>query len=108
MTDLVLETFNLTFLFCLNPVAWVVIVLVSVRAAHYWITAVAGILAHLISITAFLAYIYIEDGLDFSKISSELRVDEVVLLISASILSGFVISALVVLFVKQRQLRQPI
>jgi hypothetical protein len=107
--------------FILNPITWAIVVAVSIWTKQYWKPALAGVLTPLACIALFFVYfIFMEVEISFDEMWNDLHdagigfddlwnefVDEgieiLLSVLSASILSGIIISALVFLFVRERR-----
>ena len=107
MTDILLETIDLMFLLSLNPVAWAIVIIVAIRKPILWKSAIFGTAAQLISIVILLSFIIVGYGIDVSELLQDVSTGAVIVqLIIVSATSGLMMSILVVLFVKQRRLRE--
>ena len=106
MIDQGIEILEATLLFLLNPVAWAIVILVSIWAKRYWMPAVSGILAQIASLIPLALYVDTTSAASsvyaYGLLDGE-GVEGSVLLVSTLVLSGIVISIIVMLFVGQRR-----
>ena len=106
MIDQGIEILEATLLFLLNPVTWAIVILVSIWAKRYWMPAFSGILAQIASLIPLALYVDTTSAASsvygYGLLDGE-GVEAGVLLVSATVLSGIVISIIVMLFVGQRR-----
>ncbi len=106
MIDQRIEILEATLLFSLNPVTWAIVILVSIWAKRYWMPAFSGILAQIASLIPLALYVDTTSAASsvygYGLLDGE-GVEGGVLLVSATVLSGIVISIIVMLFVGQRR-----
>jgi hypothetical protein len=102
------ELLELSLIFLLNPVIWVIVIFVSIRRNDYWKPAIVGVLGQIACITFYLVYrFFIEGDEGFAGALNQIGVERLTMLYGACIFSGITISALVFPFVRLSQLRQP-
>ena len=106
MIDQTIEILEATLLFSLNPITWAIVILASIWAKRYWVPAVSGILAQIASLIPLALYVDTRSKASsvygYGLLDGE-SVEGGVLLVSAPVLSGIVISIIVMLFVGQRR-----
>jgi hypothetical protein len=106
LIDQGIEILEATLLFSLNPVTWAIVILVSIWAKRYWMPAFSGILAQIASLVPLVLYVDTTSAASsvygYGLLDGE-GVEGGVLIVSATVLSGIVISIIVMLFVGQRR-----
>jgi hypothetical protein len=106
LIDQGIEILEATLLFSLNPVTWAIVILVSIWAKRYWMPAFSGILAQIASLVPLVLYVDTTSAASsvygYGLLDGE-GVEGHVLIVSATVLSGIVISIIVMLFVGQRR-----
>lgn len=95
-----------TLLYALNPLTWAIVILLSIWTKTYWKPVVAGVLAQITC--SFLFILFAVKFLEIStdELYGDASVTDIVAFFSVSVLSGMMISALVILFIRERRLHK--
>lgn len=108
MIDQAIEILEAAIIYSLNPTTWVIVILLSIWAKQFWIPAVSGVVMQVASLVPLAIYL---DKIDEASLYDLLGGDSVadtVFLFSVPVLSGMIISTLVIpLFRRRRQGREP-
>ena len=103
-----IEILEATLIFSLNPTTWVVVIFLSIWAKQLWIPAVSGLVMQVASLVPLAIYL---DRIDEASLYDLLGGDDgadIVFLFSVPVLSGLLISALVIPLARRRRLaREP-
>lgn len=103
MINQVTEILEAALIFSLNPTTWVVVALLAYWARPIWIPAVSGVAVQVASLIPLGIYI---DKIDDANLYSMLGgngVDDIVFLFSVPVISGIIISALVIPLVRRHR-----
>lgn len=108
MINQVIEILEAALIFSLNPTTWVAVILLSIWAKQLWIPAVSGVVMQVASLVPLAVYL---DKIDEASLYDLLGGDggaDIVFLFSVPVLSGLLISALVIPLARRRsQTREP-
>ena len=108
MINQVIEILEAALIFSLNPTTWVVVIFLSIWAKQLWIPAVSGVVMQVASLVPLAIYL---DKIDEASLYDLLGGDgdaDIVFLFGVPVLSGLLISALVIPMAKRRrQAREP-
>jgi hypothetical protein len=92
----------------LNPTTWVIVILLSIWAKQFWIPAVSGVVMQVASLVPLAIYLDKIGEVSLYDLLGGNGVEDAVFLISVPVLSGMIISALVMPLVRpRRQGREP-
>ena len=106
MIEQVIEILEAALIFSLNPTTWVIVILLSIWAKQFWIPAVSGVVMQVASLVPLAIYLdKIDDASLYDLLGGD-GVADIVFLSSVPVLSGMIISALVVPLVWRRQHRR--
>ncbi len=101
------EIFGLTLFSLLNPITWVVVIVLSVWTKKYWKPTIASVGAQIACITLFIVYlIFIEGDESFGELWNEIGIEGIAFVLAVCTLSGIIMSTLVFLFVQQRRIQK--
>ena len=103
-----IEILEAALIFSLNPTTWVIVILLSIWAKQFWIPAVSGVVMQVASLVPLAIYLdKIGEASLYDLLGGD-GVEDAVFLISVPVLSGMIISALVIPLVRRRrQGREP-
>ena len=108
MINQVIEILEAVLIFSLNPTTWLVVIFLSIWAKQLWIPSVSGVVMQVASLVPLAIYL---DKIDEASLYNLLGGDgseDIVFLFSVPVLSGLLISALVIpLARRSRQTREP-
>ena len=108
MINQIIEVLEATLIFSLNPTTWVIVILLAIWAKQIWIPAVSGVVVQVASLVPLAIYL---DKIGEASLYGLLGGDGVagiVFLFSVPVLSGMIISALVIPLVRRlRKGREP-
>ena len=100
MINQVIEMLEAALIFSLNPTAWVIVFLLAIWVKQLWIPVVSGVVVQVASLIPLAIYL---DSIDEASLYNLLGGDVVkdtVFLFSVPVLSGMIISALVIPLVR--------
>ena len=103
MIDQAIEILEAALIFSLNPTTWVIVILLSIWAKQFWIPAVSGVVMQVASLVPLAIYL---DKIDEASLYDLLGGDggaDIVFLFSVPVLSGLLISALVIPVARRRR-----
>jgi len=90
-----MDAMDVLHLFLLNPVVWIVAIVLAIRSKRIWVSIVSGVVVQIVSL--FLLGLYLDMDMD-------INLDEILLLTAFAVLAGLVISVLAwFLFTRVRQ-----
>ena len=101
MNSQIIEVLEAALIFSLNPTAWVIVIFLAIWAKQIWIPAVSGVVVQVASLVPLAIYL---DKIDEASLYYLLGGDgdaDIVFLFSVPVLSGMIISALVIPLVRQ-------
>lgn len=108
MNNQIIEVLEAALIFSLNPIAWVIVIFLVIWAKQIWIPAVSGVVVQVASLVPLAIYL---DKIDEASLYDLLGGDgdaDIVFLFSVPVLSGMIISALVIPLVRRlRKGRDP-
>ena len=91
--DQIMDAMDVLHLFLLNPVVWIVAIVLAIRSKRIWVSIVSGVVVQIVSL--FLLGLYLD---------MDINLDEILLLTTFAVLAGLVISVLAwFLFTRVRQ-----
>jgi len=97
------EILEVTLLISLNPTTWAIVIFLSIWARRIWIPAVSGVVVQIASLIPLAIYLNrIDEASVYDLLGGEGSTD-IILLFSAPVLSGMMISALVIPLVRRRK-----
>ena len=108
MINQIIEVLEATLIFSLNPTTWVIVIFLAIWAKPIWIPAVSGVVVQVASLVPLAIYL---DKIGETSLYDLLVGDgvaDIVFLFSVPVLSGMIISALVIPLVgRHRKGREP-
>ena len=108
MIDQAIEIREAALIFSLNPTTWVIVILLSIWAKQFWIPTVSGVVMQVASLVPLAIYLDKIGEASLYDLLGGNGVEDAVFLISVPVLSGMIISALVIPLVRpRRQGREP-
>ena len=103
MDNQINEILEVTLLISLNPTTWAIVIFLSIWARKIWIPAVSGVVVQIASLIPLAIYLNrIDEASVYDLLGGEGSTD-IILLFSAPVLSGMMISALVIPLVRRRK-----
>jgi hypothetical protein len=106
--DQAIEILEATLIFSLNPTTWVIVILLSIWAKQFWVPAVSGVVMQVAGLVPLAIYLDKIGEASLYDLLGGNGVEDAVFLISVPVLSGMIISALVIPLVRpRRQGREP-
>jgi hypothetical protein len=101
-----IEILEAALIFSLNPTTWMIVILLSIWSKQFWIPAVSGVVMQVASLVPLAIYLdKIEEASLYDLLGGD-GVEDAVFLISVPVLSGMIISALVIPLVRRRRQRR--
>jgi hypothetical protein len=106
--DQAIAILEAALMFSLNPTTWVIVILLSIWAKQFWIPAVSGVVMQVASLVPLAIYLDKIGEASLYDLLGGNGVEDAVFLISVPVLSGMILSVLVIPLVRpRRQGREP-
>ena len=103
MNNQFLEILEAALIFSLNPTTWVIVIFMAIWAKQVWIPAVSGVVVQVASLIPLAIYVEkIDDASLYNLLGGNGAADNV-FIFSVPILSGIMISALVIPLVRRHR-----
>ena len=99
------EILEAAVIYSLNPTTWVIVILLTILAKQVWIPAVSGVVVQVASLVPLAIYMDKMDNASLYDLLGGNGVADNVFLFSVPVVSGIIISALVIPLV--RRYRKP-
>ena len=107
MNNQIIEILETALLFSLNPTTWVIVFFLSIWAKQLWIPAISGVVAQIASLIPLAIYLDRVNGTIVYELFDGEGIADIVFFFSAPVLSGMMISVLVIPLVRHRWFKQP-
>ena len=100
MIDQIIEVLEAALIFSLNPTTWVIVFLLAIWVKQFWIPVVSGVVVQVASLVPLAIYLENIDEASLYNLLGGDFVKDTVFLFSVPVLSGMIISALVIPLVR--------
>ena len=103
MIDQIIEVLEAALIFSLNPTTWVIVFLLAIWVKQFWIPVVSGVVVQVASLVPLAIYLENIDEASLYNLLGGDFVKDTVFLFSVPVLSGMIISALVIPLVRRHR-----